>query len=36
MIPFTQDLQATGQLLDEVNIGLAGKFTAIEKPSRWR
>jgi len=29
MIPFTQDLQATGQLLDEVNIGLAGKFTAI-------
>lgn len=29
MIPFTQDLQATGQLLDEVNVGLAGKFTAI-------
>lgn len=29
MIPFTQDLQATGQLLEEVNTGLAGKFTAI-------
>lgn len=29
MIPFTQDLQVIGQLLNEVNIGLAGTFTAI-------
>lgn len=29
MVPFTQDWQATGLLLDEVNIGLAGKLTAI-------
>lgn len=29
MIPFTQDLQVVGQLLNEVDIGLAGTFTAI-------
>lgn len=29
MVPFTQDWQATGELLEEVNLGLAGNFTAI-------
>lgn len=29
MMPFTQDWQAAGQLLNEVNVGLAGQFTAI-------
>ena len=28
-VPFTQDWEATGELLDEVNHGLAGNFTAI-------
>lgn len=29
MVPFTQDLKAIGHLLNEIDIGLAGTFTAI-------
>jgi Ca-activated chloride channel family protein len=29
MVPFTQDLKAIGHLINEVDIGLAGTFTAI-------